>query len=238
MSDVTMTYNKTSSDSCELEFKSEVEGIATTYGNLYRRVLLQSTPCFSVAGLRCRYNGKCAKNFFEIIPGMTTSLINVNTALFNAVFDVDCEDDYVILSVDLENTVKLSDICNMDKVIIRNNTDDIKILLKSQDTTLTTVVGSNNITLDIFLRRGVGFSNRDVNIEALKTIVGEDEAKTWIVSDSQHRGVVSTSYHNEVRLGKQTVKLEVKSHQNNIDEVIHGCTETIIAQLREFQEMI
>ena len=234
--DVTMSFEKTSSDSCILEFKSDVEGIATTYANLYRRTLLQSTPCYSVAGLRCSANGKYAKNFFEILPGMTASMVDINTTLYNAVFDIDSDDNVIIISIELGGKTMLSDITDKSKISVKYGTSVDSITLRSQDKVLTNVVGNNNITLDIFLKKGVGFSNRDVNLEALKTVVSDSEIKSWIVGDSQHRGVMNVSYHSDVRLGKQTIKMEVKSYQNNIESVIDNCTKHILKNMNSFLE--
>jgi len=236
MNGIKIKYSNISSNSCTLEFKSDVEGVATTYANLYRRVLLQSTPRYSVAGIRCCANGNYAKNFFEVVPGLTTSLIDINTSLFNAVFNIEGGSDIIILSIELDGTVRLSDFCDMSKVSVKFGTDFDNIDLVSQDKPITSVIGNNNVTLDIFLRKSVGFSNKDVNIEALKEVIGENELRTWIVGDSQHRGVVSVSYHSNVILGRQTVTMEVKSHENNIEEVVRGCTEHITNILKEFDD--
>lgn len=232
-----MEYRKTGSDTCTLVFKSNVEGIATTYANLYRRSLLQSTPKFSVAGIRCNSNGNYAKNFFEIIPGMTTSLIDVYMSLFNAVYDIDCEGDSIILSVVLSDGFNLSDLCDKEKTSPKFGTDYNSIQLVSQDKKVTAVVGNNNITIDVYLKRSVGFLSKDINVESLKRIVGDSNISTWIVCDSQHRGVASVSYNSDTKLGRQTVTLDVKSHQNNIEEIIRGCTEHIKKIITKFEEV-
>ena len=233
MSEVDMTYNKTSDSSCDMTFKSDVEGIATTYANLYRRVLLQSTPRISVAGICCKVNGNYVKNFFEIIPGLTGSLIDINMALHNAVFDFEGASDKFILTISLTGRTNLSDICDESKCVVHYG-DVSSIKLLSQDRLLANVVGNNTITLDIFFMMGTGYSQKDVNTQELSELIGDDQVKNWIVTDSQHRGVANVAYHNEVRLGKQTVTLSVKSHQNDIDSIIDGCTKRIIGQLQEF----
>lgn len=232
-----MEYRKTGSDMCTLVFKSNVEGIATTYANLYRRSLLQSTPKFSVAGIRCNSNGNYAKNFFEIVPGMTTSLTDVYMGLFNAVYDIDCDSDNIILSVVLSDGFNLSDLCDKEKTSPKFGTDCNSIQLVSSDRKLTSVVGNNNIIIDVYLKRSVGFLGKDINIESLKRIVGDSNMSTWIVCDSQHRGVASVSYNSDTKLGRQTVTLDVKSHQNNIEEVIRGCTEHIKKIITSFEEV-
>ena len=232
-----MEYRKTGSDTCTLVFKSNVEGIATTYANLYRRSLLQSTPKFSVAGIRCNSNGNYAKNFFEIIPGMTTSLTDVYMSLFNAVYDIDCESDNIILSVVLSDGFNLSDLCDKEKTSPKFGTDYNSIQLVSPDKKITSVVGNNNIIIDVYLKRSVGFLGKDINVESLKRIVGDSDISTWIVCDSQHRGVASVSYNSDTKLGRQTVTLDVKSHQNNIEEVIRGCTEHIKKIITKFEEV-
>lgn len=230
---VTMTYNRTSSDSCELVFKSDVEGIATTYANLYRRSLLQSTPIYSVAATRCKYNGNYANNFFEIIPGLTGSLLEINTMLTKAVFDIKSEDSDIVLSLPLTQKTMLSNVCDLGKVSVLNGDID-EISLVSQDKILATVVGTNHVIIDIYIRKGVGYIQKDLNKIALEEVVGADGTEHWMVIDSQHRGVVSVGYHNEVRLGKQIITLDVKSHQSNIDEVIKGCTKNIADQMNVF----
>lgn len=235
--DINMEYRKTGSDTCTLVFKSNVEGIATTYANLYRRSLLQSTPKFSVAGIRCNSNGNYAKNFFEIVPGMTTSLTDVYMGLFNAVYDIDCDSDNIILSVVLSDGFNLSDLCDKEKTSPKFGTDYNSIKLVSSDRKLTSVVGNNNIIIDVYLKRSVGFLGKDINIESLKRIVGDSNMSTWIVCDSQHRGVASVSYNSDTKLGRQTVTLDVKSHQNNIEEVIRGCTEHIKKIITSFEEV-
>lgn len=235
--DINMEYRKTGSDTCTLVFKSDVEGVATTYANLYRRSLLQSTPKFSVAAIRCNSNGSFAKNFFEIIPGMTTSLTDVYMSLFNAVYDIECDSDNLIISIELSGNFNLTDLCNRDIAVPKFGTDFDSISLVSSDKRVATVVGNNSITLDIYFKRSVGFLNKEVNIESLKRIVGESNISTWIVCDSRHRGVASVSYNSDTKLGRQTITMDVKSHQNNIDEVIRGCTEHIKKNILKFEEV-
>lgn len=237
MSNVEMKFNKLNSSSCELVIKSEVEGIATTYASLYRRMLLQSTPCYSVAGIRCKANGKFVKNFFESVPNLTGSLIELNTILHNAKFDIVSEDKYIVLTLELKNKVMLSDLCDPAKTVVSHGSIQ-GFTLESKDEILATVAGEGDIVLDIFLMEGIGYSQKDVNTQALSNVLGSDAAKDWMITDSQHKGVHNVSYHNDVRLGKQTVKLVVTSHINGIEETIRSCTDTIINQLEEFKGCI
>ena len=230
MNDIEVTWSKISSNKGELTFKSDVEGIATTYANLYRRSLLQSTPSMAVAAIRCEVDGSYSKNLFQMIPGLTDSLIELNSRLHNATFDIDSDSDSFIISMGLKGKVMLSDICDTNKYVVSKG-DLNKISLVSEDITLTSVVGNHEILLDIFFKRGSGFSQKDVNTQLLEDLCGNQETDTWIVTDSQHRGVLNVSYHASTRLGKQTIVLGITSFQNNIDEVVNGCTERIIAQL-------
>lgn len=233
MSNMEVTWNKTSGNSGELTFKSDVEGVATTYANLYRRALLQSTPNMAVAAIRCKVDGSYSKNLFQLIPGMTDSLIDVNSKLHNATFNITNKDvDSFILSFSLSGKVMLSDICDNNKcTVVQGDIDLSEIELISEDAILTSVVGNHNIVIDIFFKNGVGYLQRDVNTQSLEAIVGQSEVGTWIVTDSQHRGVVSVTYNCTNRLGKQIIVLGVTSFQNNIEEVISNCTDLIKSQL-------
>ena len=114
--------------------------------------------------------------------------------------------------------------------------EDISMRLISKDSTLASVVSGKVIELEIFFRKGVGFLQKDINTQALKRIVEDSEINDWIVTDSQHRGVVSVSYNVANTLGRETVTLGVKSYNNNIGEVVRSCTENIIGQLSKFSD--
>lgn len=229
--------NEISSNECNLVFKSDVEGIALTYANLYRRVLLQNTPYMSVAGIKCCVDGSYIRNFFEVVPGLTGSLIDISTLLHNSVFDIENDTDCteVIIKTSLKGKVSLSDIVKDGNFTARNG-EDISMRLISKDSTLASVVSGKVIELEIFFRKGVGFLQKDINTQALKRIVEDSEINDWIVTDSQHRGVVSVSYNVANTLGRETVTLGVKSYNNNIGEVVRSCTENIIRQLNKFSD--
>lgn len=239
VNDVTMIFEGVSGNSCNLTFKSDVVGAATTYANLYRRSLLQNVPCISVAGICCKYGEVSCKNIFEVVPGLTGSLVDINSKLHNAVFNIDTDDEAVIISVTFTGMIKLSDLCKSGSYhVVSGDIGDGGIELISNDSVLASVVGGKEMTLDIFLKRGVGYSPKDVNTQILTGLIGEDLVKNWIVTDSQHRGVLNVSYNEETRLGRQTITLGVKSYQDNIAAIVDNCTTSIIEQLSRFQKGI
>lgn len=241
MDSVNMKFEKHSSNTCSLIFTSEVEGIATTYANLYRRSLLQSVPSISVAGIRCYADGAYIKNLFEVVPGLTCSLLDINTRLHSAKFDIDAECDKFVLTICISDVLKMSDLCNSGKYVIGDGLDSkVKsIQLMSEDLELAKVVGGVDITLDIFFKRGVGYSPKDINKQTLGELLGasmdNSKLKDWIITDSQHRGVNSVSYNTEQGVGGQTIILGVSSYQNNIESIVNNCTDKIINQLESFR---
>lgn len=230
MNDIKCVYNEISPNMCELSFISEVQGIATTYANLYRRALLQGTPILSVAGIKCTSNGHVYRNLFEIVPGVSNSLIDINTMLHTAVFDIDTDCDDIVLTINIAGTVKLSDICNK-YVVSYGDIGDGGINLVSEDKVLTTVVDDRSLTLDIYLKKGVGFSPKDINTQSFIDALGNSNINDWIISDSKHSGIVSVSYHDEVVLGKQTVVLGITSYKNQIRTIVQECRDRVVSQL-------
>ena len=238
MNNLDVTWNKTGGNSGVLKFVSDIEGVATTYANLYRRVLLQSTPSMAIAAIRCLVDDKPCKNLFQAVPGLTDSLIDINNKLHNATFDVSYEDEgdeknvkSFTVSIALNGKTMVSDLCGDKANLIADSEDDIKLSLVSKDETLTNVVGNHSIMLQMFFVKGSGYSQRDINKQTLEAVVGSSELDSWIVTDSQHRSVVNISYNVTNRLGKQIIELGVTSFQNNIEDVINHCTEIIVGQV-------
>lgn len=229
-----MSFYKEGSSNCMLEFHSNVEGIATTYANLYRRVLLQSVPRMAVAGIKCVVDGKVISNLFQVVDGLKGTLLDLNQILHTTVFNVDTEDEDVILSINLDGDFLLSDLTNPENYYVSEGA--IRgINLVSDDSLLASVVGNHKIILYIYFRKGIGFIQKDVNTIRLSEVIGDNSVSDWIVSDSQHRGVSKVQYKSDVQLGRQTVTLHINSYEPNIEDIVNNCTLTILEQVGNFK---
>lgn len=222
---------------CIITFKSDVEGVATTYANLMRRALLENVSCMAVAGLRCKVNGKYIQNLFEVVPGFSGSLIDIYTGLHQASLDIESDSDDIIISCNLSGKVTLHSLFNIDSasVLIGNNVTKIDLI--SEDKVLTNIVGKSDIQIDVYIRRATGFSHRDVNQQALSKIVPDKaELKTWIVTDSKHQSVPLVEYNTKTVLGMQEIKLTVHSNEGSAVDAASECINNIIEQLNRFKE--
>ena len=224
-------YKETSDngESCELIFRSETEGIATTYANLFRRSLLQNVPCMSVAGLKCYCSGKFIINFFDVVPNISSSLLDISSKLVNAKFNTyDYDEPFVIKSI-VSGNVKISDILSGMEVVVG---DIEKLDLTSKDELLTTIVGGSSIELSLFFNNGVGYSPKDKNKQDLSNIISQSELDKWIVMDSQHHSILTVSYKPSMVLGMQEIVLGIVNSSGQVKEIIRGCKDNILKQLQ------
>ncbi len=216
-------------DSCEIVFKSDVEGIATTYANLFRRSLLQNVPCMAISGIKCRCSDKYITNFFDVVPNITSSLLSICTKLANARFNTGGYYKPFIVKSVVSGNVTISDVVDNMELVLG---DAESIDLTSKDELLATIVGDGNLELTMFFNNGVGYSPKDKNSQDLSKLISSSEMNDWIVMDSQHHSVISVSYKPSIVLGVQEIVLGVTNSSGQIREVVRGCRENIIKQLQ------
>ena len=224
-------YRETSADgnSCKIIFKSDIEGIATTYANLFRRSLLQNVPCMAIAGIKCKCSTGYITNYFDVVPNVTSSLLSICTKLTNARFNTRGYSNPFIVKSVISGNVNISDVVKNMEVVV-GDVDSID--LTSKDELLTGIVGGSTIELSMFFNNGVGYSPKDKNIQDLQKIVSAGEMKDWIVTDSQHHSVISVGYKPSVVLGVQEIVLDVVNSSGQIRDVVRGCRDNIIKQLQ------
>ena len=211
-----------------LTFESEVEGIAMTYANLYRRCLLQSVPSYSVCAIKCSYmNGailEVCKSPFQVIPDLMGSLLEITNILHNAVFEVETEKEAFTLTTVLEGKVMLSDICTSPNTKIID-AENVKLL--SEDKELATIVGERKITLELLFVKGIGYRIRDDNVATLKNYCGQTPDDWWIIMDSQHKGVLKVGYKEDKKLDKQIMTLDIVCNRGTVVDALTSCSNLI-----------